>query len=336
LILAVTELTDMAAIETDGLTRRFGDLVAVDSLDLTVESGEVFGFLGPNGAGKSTTISMLLGFLYPSDGSATVLGRDVTSDSRAVRQRVGLLPEGFKLYENLTGREHVVSTIQTKNVDDDPDALIERVGLDADAARRAAGGYSTGMAQRLALAVSLVGDPDLLILDEPSSGLDPTGVKLLREIVHEETERGATVFFSSHVLGQVEKVCDRVGIMTDGQLVTVDTIDSLREEIGAQSVIEATIEPVPDVHNVAEVDGIRDIETDENTISVTCTDPSAKMPVLRRLDDVTTVEDITIEDASLEALFEQYTENGSTSGNRDAVPGEVSADSAAKSGGDAA
>lgn len=319
----------MVAIETANLTRRFGDLTAVDSLDLTVESGEVFGFLGPNGSGKSTTINMLLGFLYPSDGSATVLGRDVTSDSRAVRQRVGLLPEGFELYENLTGHEHVVSAIQTKNSDDDPDALIERVGLDDDAARRAAGGYSKGMAQRLALAISLVGDPDLLVLDEPSSGLDPKGVKLLREIVDEETERGATVFFSSHVLEQVEKVCDRVGIMTEGELVATDTIDSLREEIGARSVVEATVEPVPDDTTVAAVDGLTDIETTGNTVSFTCTDPSAKMPALRRLDDATTVEDITIEDASLEALFEQYTENGTAPSDRDAVLGEAGADSAA-------
>ncbi|WP_232686793.1 ABC transporter ATP-binding protein [Halobacterium zhouii] len=306
----------MSAIETEGLTRRFEDLVAVDDLDLTVEEGEVFGFLGPNGAGKSTTINMLLGFLNPSDGVATVLGMDAASDSRAVRQRVGLLPEGFGLYENLTGREHVVSAIQTKNADDDPDELIDRVGLDAEAARRAAGGYSKGMGQRLALAIALVGSPDLLILDEPSSGLDPKGVKLLREIVREEQARGATVFFSSHVLGQVEQVCDRVGIMNDGRMTAVDTIDNLRERIDAESVVEATVDSVPDTSNVAAVSGVREVTTAGDTVRVACTRREAKMPVLRRLDDATTVTDVTIEDASLEALFEQYT--GST--ERDAPP----------------
>ena len=167
----------MPAIETTGLTRRFDELVAVDALDLSVAEGEVFGFLGPNGAGKSTTINILLGFLDPSEGSATVLGHDATRDSRAVRRRIGLLPEGFAPYENLTGREHVRSAIETKDADDDPDELIARVGLDAEAARREAGGYSKGMTQRLVLAMALAGEPDLLVLDEPTTGLDPAGAE---------------------------------------------------------------------------------------------------------------------------------------------------------------
>lgn len=190
----------MVAIETDGLTREFGEFVAVSDLSLTVEQGEAFGFLGPNGAGESTTINMILGFLNPSSGTATILGHDVTTDSLAIRNRIGLLPEGFDVYKNLTGREHIVSAIETKDSDDDPDAIIERVGLNPDDARRAAGDYSKGMRQRMALGVALVGSPDLLILDEPSSGLDPKGIKLLRRIDAEEVERGATVFFSSHVL----------------------------------------------------------------------------------------------------------------------------------------
>jgi ABC-2 type transport system ATP-binding protein len=322
----------MSAIETDGLTRRFGDLVAVDALDLTVEEGEVFGFLGPNGAGKSTTINVLLGFLHPSDGTATVLGHDARTESRAVRQRVGLLPEGFELYENLTGREHVVSAIQTKNADDDPDELIDRVGLEPEAARRRAGGYSKGMAQRLALAVALVGDPDLLVLDEPSSGLDPKGAKLLRDIVREEAARGATVFFSSHVLGQVEQVCDRVGIMNQGRMTAVDTIDNLRERIGAESVIEADVSAVPETDPIAAVDGVRSVTAVGETLQIACNHPTAKMPALRALDDATTVTDITVEDASLEALFEQYTENGGET----AADGDAPEAAAAAPGGDAA
>jgi len=306
----------MPAIETDGLTRRFGDLTAVDALDLTVEDGEVFGFLGPNGAGKSTTINMLLGFLRPSEGSATVLGRDAAGQSRAVRQRTGLLPEGFELYENLTGREHVVSAIETKGADDDPDHLIERVGLEPEAARRRAGGYSKGMTQRLALAVALVGNPDLLILDEPSSGLDPKGAKLLREIVREEADRGATVFFSSHILGQVEQVCDRVGIMSQGEMVAVDTIDALRDEMGAESLVAAEVDGSPDAEAVAAVDGVREVTVGDSGghVEIACTQPRAKMPALRALDDAATVTDIAVEDASLEALFEQYTENGDEDG----------------------
>jgi ABC-2 type transport system ATP-binding protein len=320
----------MPAIQTDGLTRRFGDLTAVDSLNLTVESGEVFGFLGPNGAGKSTTINMLLGFLQPSGGSATVLGHDAGSESRKVRQRTGLLPEGFELYENLTGREHVKSAIQTKGASDDPDELIDRVGLEPEAARRRAGGYSKGMTQRLALAIALVGDPDLLILDEPSSGLDPKGAKLLREIVREEAERGATVFFSSHILGQVEQVCDRVGIMHEGEMVAVDTIEALRDQTATESVVEAEVESVPDTAVVADVDDVRDVAVSGRTLEITVAQPEAKMPALRALDDETPVTDIAVEDASLESLFEQYTENGGEAASEPASPQEA----AAPAGGD--
>ena len=315
----------MTAIDTDGLTRRFGEFVAVDDLSMTVERGEVFGFLGPNGAGKSTTINMLLGFLDPSSGTATILGHDVTGDSRAIRERIGLLPEGFDVYENLTGREHVVSAIETKDADDDPDAILDRVGLDPEDARRPAGDYSKGMAQRLALGVALVGDPDLLILDEPSSGLDPSGIKRLRRIVETEVERGATVFFSSHVLDEVEKVCDRVGIMQTGELVTVDSVEHLRTELDVESVVEATVDRVPEGVALDAVEGVTDVVVDGTTVRVHCARPAAKMRALRRLDDAVTVRDVTIEDASLEALFEEYTAGGEHGGGDDESDGDATA-----------
>ena len=319
----------MTALQTSGLTKRFGEVVAVRDLDLSVDDGEVFGFLGPNGAGKSTTINILLGFLDPSEGQATVLGNDATTQSRAVRRRVGLLPEGYDVYENLTGREHVVSAVETKGANDDPDGIIDRVGLDPDDATRPAGDYSTGMTQRLMLGVALTGSPALLILDEPSSGLDPEGIKRLRRIVREEAERGATVFFSSHVLGQVEKVCDRVGIMNEGRLVAVDTIDDLREEMGAGGVVEATVEATPDLDSLRALDGVREVRATGDTVRVTCSDPRAKMPALRRIDDAVQVTDIDVDDASLESLFEEYT-NGTAPPGEGATPPD-----AAATGGDA-
>lgn len=297
----------MAAIETNALNKQFGDVHAVRDLDLTVESGEVFGFLGPNGAGKSTTINMLLGFLSPSSGSIRVLGKDVTSDSLAIRQRIGLLPEGYEPYKNLSGREHVESAIHAKGADDDPDHLIERVGLDPDDARRPAKEYSTGMQQRMSLAVALVGNPDLLIFDEPSSGLDPDGVSLLRKIIREETDRGATVFFSSHILEEVEKVCDRVGILNAGELVALDSIDNLRDQMEAGATVSATLDRVPERLDISSIAGVRDVTVEDGTVIAECTEPSAKMTVLRQLDDAASVVDITIDEASLEALFDEYT-----------------------------
>jgi ABC-2 type transport system ATP-binding protein len=299
----------MTAIRTEGLTKRFGTETAVTDLDLTVESGEVFGFLGPNGAGKSTTISMLLGFLDPTAGSATVLGTDVTEDARTVRERIGLLPEGFEAVPNLTGREHVAFAIETKGADDDPDDLIARVGLDPGDARRPADDYSTGMFQRMALAVALVGDPDLLVLDEPSSGLDPNGVQLVREIVREERDRGATVFFSSHILDEVERVSDRVGILQDGELTAVNTVENLRAELGSGAVVSATVDEAAavDAEAVAATEGVTDVTVADSTVRIACATPRAKMPALRRVDDAATVADVTVEEASLEDLFEAYT-----------------------------
>jgi ABC-2 type transport system ATP-binding protein len=294
-------------IEIDTLTRRFGDVVAVNDLSLTVEEGEIFGFLGPNGAGKSTTINILLGFLNPSSGSATILGHDVTTESRTIRERIGLLPEGYDVYENLTGREHIVSAIETKQAADDLDAIIERVGLDPNDARRAAGEYSKGMIQRMALGIALVGDPDLLILDEPSSGLDPPGVKRLRRIVGEEVERGATVFFSSHVLDEVERVCDRVGIMQNGTLVAVNSVEDQRSELEVESVVEVTVDHPPDDLPMEDIDGVIEVTVDGTVVRVRCARPAAKMRALRRIDDIATVTDIAIEDGSLETIFEAYT-----------------------------
>jgi ABC-2 type transport system ATP-binding protein len=307
----------MAAIETTNLTKQYDSVTAVSNLDLTVEDGEVFGFLGPNGAGKSTAINVLLGFLHPTDGRATVLGNDATDESRAVRARTGLLPEGFEPYENLTGRQHIVSAIQTKGADDDPDAIIERVGLDPADASRAAGGYSTGMTQRLALGIALVGQPDLLILDEPSSGLDPNGIKRLRQIVRTESERGATVFFSSHILDHVEKVCERIGIMRDGELVTIDHIDTLRNEIGIGTIVEATVETIPEESALRRIEGVEDVTVIDDTIRIACSAQNVKMRVLTHLNEITTVRDFDTVDASLESVFEAVA--GNADGNEHVV-----------------
>lgn len=228
-------------IETDGVTKRYGDVRAVDGLGLTVERGETYGFLGPNGAGKSTTIGLVLDYLRPTSGAIRVFGRDPQHDAVEVRDRIGVLPDRFGLYEDRSARQHVAFVAETKRANDDPETLLERVGL-GDAIDDDAGDFSSGMEQRLALAMALVGEPDLLVLDEPFSGLDPHGVRRVRDIVHEENERGATVFFSSHVLGQVELVCDRIGVLHDGRLVAEGTLDELRD--GARLPDDATIEDV--------------------------------------------------------------------------------------------
>jgi ABC-2 type transport system ATP-binding protein len=299
----------MAAIELDGVTKRFGDVTAVRDLSLRVDEGEVYGFLGPNGAGKSTTINMLLDFVRPSSGSVRVLGMDAHAESVAVRDRTGVLPEGYDVYSRLTGRKHVEFAARSKNVDVDPDAVLDRVGI-ADAADRRAGDYSKGMRQRLVLGMALVGDPDLLILDEPSSGLDPAGAKEMRDIVRDEAERGTTVFFSSHVLGQVEAVCDRVGILREGELVAQDSIEGLRDARGGDTRLVVTVAGDLDgsADAVRALDGVTDAALDGDTLTVSCSS-DAKTRVISALEaDGVTVEDFRTEEASLEDLFLQYTD----------------------------
>ncbi|MFD1647554.1 ABC transporter ATP-binding protein [Haloarchaeobius litoreus] len=304
----------MTAIETDGLTKRYGDDVfAVNELSLTVAEGEVFGFLGPNGSGKSTTIDMLLDYVRPTAGSASVLGYDAQTEAEEIHQRVGILPDGYSLYDRLTGRKHVDFAISLKRTDDDPDAILRRVGLDADAASRPAGTYSKGMRQRLALGMALVGDPDLLILDEPSSGLDPDGIRDIRELTLEHARNGGTVFFSSHILSQVEAVCDRVGILNRGRLVAVDTIDGLRDSLGTGATITVTVDEVPAEHRLADLAGVSGVLVDGDEMEVTCTDPATKLAVLDRLRETgTRILDFDTNKSSLEDLFSAYTHGDDT------------------------
>lgn len=315
-LLLILQRTDvMAAIDLHGVTKWFpGDVLAVREIDLTVEFGEVFGFLGPNGAGKSTTINMLLDFVRPTYGEVYVLGHHAREASVEIRNRTGVLPEDFDVYDRLTGRKHIEFAIESKGTDENPDRVLERVGLENDDHRRA-GGYSKGMRQRLALGMALVGEPDLLILDEPSTGLDPNGALEMREIVREEVDRGATVFFSSHILGQVEAVCDRVGILRNGQLVAQDSIADLRDTIGTGDSLHITVDSADDsaLDRLRSLEGVSSVDRDDgavedgSTIVVSCTD-DAKTAVLRTLEaDGITVRDFETADTSLEELFQAYT-----------------------------
>jgi ABC-2 type transport system ATP-binding protein len=299
----------MPAIETDGLTKQFGeDVLAVSDLDLVVETGEIFGFLGPNGAGKSTTINLLLDFIRPTAGSAQVLGMDAQARSTEIRDRVGVLPEGYGFDGTLTAREYAQWVIETKGADDDPDEILDVVGI-ADAADRTVGGYSKGMQQRLAFGLALVGDPDLLVLDEPSSGLDPNGIQHMREVIRERAADGTTVFFSSHILSEVEAVCDRVGVMNEGELVAMDSIDALRDSVGGHSEIAFECASPPDDLAVASLSGVASATVDGTTVTARCT-PEAKVDVVEHVAARADVRDILAENASLEELFNTYTEGG--------------------------
>jgi ABC-2 type transport system ATP-binding protein len=299
----------MTAIELRGLTKQYGGVTALDGVDLAVEEGEIFGFLGPNGAGKSTTIDILLDFVRPTAGDASVFGMDSQEQTLAVRRRTGVLPDGFHVYDRLTGRQHVQFVVESKDADDDPMGVLERVGI-ADAADRKTGGYSKGMRQRLALGMALTGDPDLLILDEPSTGLDPAGAREIRDIVRSESNRGTTVFFSSHVLSQVEAVCDRVGILRKGELIAVDSVEGLRDAAGTEARLKITVDGIDDaaMDAVRDLDGVSSVSLTDSQLTVAVSDGS-KTAVLSALEDRgVTVRDFETDESSLEELFISYTE----------------------------
>ena len=217
------------AIETHGLTKYYGKSRGVVGLALEVPQGVVFGFLGPNGAGKTTTIRLLLNLLQPTSGSATVLGMDVGSQSLEVRRACGVVSSDSAFYESLSGRAHLALMQSHHNGAVPPRryALAERLGLDLDRPVKA---YSHGTKQKLAIVQALAHNPQLLILDEPTSGLDPLVQQEFFKLLLEERDRGVTVFFSSHVLSEVDRLCDRVGIIREGVLVATLDVDELHRQ----------------------------------------------------------------------------------------------------------
>jgi len=302
----------MVAIEANDVSKRYGSVHALDRVDLTVEEGETFGFLGPNGAGKSTFLNTLLDFSKPTAGSVEIFGHDCQTDTVAVRERIGVLPEGYSVFDRLTGRQHIEYAIESKDSDAEPMDILDRVGLSPEADRKA-GGYSKGMAQRLVFGMALAGEPDLLLLDEPTTGLDPNGAKEMREILREENERGATVFFSSHILEQVEAVCDRVGILQGGKLVAVDTIEGLRSSLGGGTKLVITPDELHEgtLATIRAIEGVETAVAEEGpTIEVTCTN-DAKMDILVELRDAgVDIVNFRTEEASLEDMFVEYTGGG--------------------------
>jgi ABC-2 type transport system ATP-binding protein len=223
------------AIETNGLTRRFGSVCAVDALDLRVEAGKFYGFLGPNGAGKSTTIKMLTGLLAPTSGSFCILGEDMADADRAreVKRRVGVVPENLALFDNLTAREYLtfigrMYLLPPATVRERCQELLVMMNLENEE-RKLTLEFSHGMKKKLALAAALIPNPDLLFLDEPFEGVDAIASRTLKDTLTRSVARGATVFLTSHVLEIVEKLCTDVGIIAEGKLVHQAAMDQIRQ-----------------------------------------------------------------------------------------------------------
>ncbi len=284
-----------AAIHTVGLTKRYGNVEVLSDLSLDVSAGEVLGYLGPNGAGKTTTIRLLLGLIRPSAGRSEIFGFDSQGQATEAHRRLAYVPGESNLWPSLTGAEtlHLLGQVQGRLDAVYRDQLIERFDLDPTKKVRA---YSKGNRQKLILIAALMTRAELLILDEPTSGLDPLMEQAFRRSVHEARERGQSVFLSSHILSEVEALCDRVGILRAGKLVDIGTLADMRHL--SSLTVEATFDgSVPDL---ARVPGVSAVQVDGRVVR--CQVQGAVEPLLKVLASAG-VHELLSREPSLEELF---------------------------------
>jgi ABC-2 type transport system ATP-binding protein len=269
----------MNAIETRGLTKDYGNLVAVKDLGLNVRQGIVYGFLGPNGAGKSTTIQMLMGFIKPTNGAASVMGFDIKTQHYEIRKITGYLPERPAFYDDMTANnnlEYFGRLIDVENLDSRVEELIKLVGLEGRGDDRVRT-YSHGMRQRLGIAVAMLGNPKILILDEPTTGLDPQGSHDIRELIKKLKGEHVTIFLSSHILHEVQEVSDVVGIIKKGKLIVERPISEfLRSTEGGKLVIQVSAPKFEESHMeaVKKLKGIGSVTRNNGCINVLVDDPA--------------------------------------------------------------
>jgi ABC-2 type transport system ATP-binding protein len=292
--------TPQPVIATDSLTKHYGNVQALVDLTLDVRPGEIFGFLGPNGAGKSTMIRTLLGFLHPTRGTATVLGLDVVADSVEIRRRTGYLPGGIALYDALSGADALeyLAALQDQG-SSMREELCERLQMPASVLRRKVRDYSRGMRQKIGVIQAFQHDPELSILDEPTEGLDPLMQHAFYALMDDQQAKGRTIFFSSHVLSEVERVCDRVAIIRSGHLMALQNV----EELLARRKKKVELRWRGAAPDLSGIPGLADVEVKGDRLRATLLgDVSGFVRAIAS----PSLEDLTIEPARLEEAFLEY------------------------------
>jgi len=301
-------------IEVKGLTKIFGDLIAVDHIHFTVDQAEVFGFLGPNGAGKTTTVRMLTGVMDPTEGTASILGHDIRKEPLMARQHLGIVPEEANIYLDLSvwqnmmlmAELHGMTRRERKTA---AERLLDAVGLSARKKSKARS-LSKGLRQRLLLCTALVAKPQILFLDEPTSGLDIQSTRLIRRMVAALKREGLTVFLTTHDMAEAEEMCSRVAIINNGKISAIDTPEELRAAIKSSRHIEVSFDrPVPDVGQLEKIEGVESIREVNGTYRLYCEDPGAvalKVAWLAKERGLKVVDLRTCK-ASLEDVFLHFT-----------------------------
>jgi len=308
-------MTNEAAILAEGLTKHYGEVRALNDLDLAVKPGEVFGFLGPNGAGKTTAIRTLMDEIRPTSGRASILGLDTHDKSVEIRRHIGYLPGDLAMYPSLTGKDLLSYFANLRGGVDWSyvDVLAER--LNADLSKKV-GNLSSGNRQKIGLIQAFMNRPEVIIMDEPSSGLDPLVQREFQTILRELAADGKSIFLSSHTLSEVQRVADRVGIIRNGDLITVETVSSLRSK--AMRRVEFEFGSDADSTVFADISGVSNVVIEGRRI-VLSYDGTMDVLLKAAMDHNDTVVDITTHEADLEDIFLTYYEDSSEGEGRSAL-----------------
>ena len=295
-------------IQTDGLTKRYGSILAVDELSIQVRRGHVYGLLGPNGSGKTTTMGMLLGLLQPTAGTFSLFGE--SDNLEASLRRIGAVIETPSFYPYLSGRRNLAyfQGISRRGAPDEIDRLLEQVSL-SDRADSKFNTYSMGMKQRLGIAYALLGDPDLVILDEPTNGLDPEGMIEVRELIRSLGDGRRTVLLSSHLLHEVEQVCDSVTILSKGKLIAQGSVGELISSVGREQVRMKTTDNAKAQTILQGLDWVEEVTTDEDSLIVTAPQERTTELAAALGKQEIYVAELTPIETSLEEYFLQVTGN---------------------------
>lgn len=302
-------------VETYNLTKRYGELTAVKSLNLKVKKGTVFGLLGPNGAGKTTTILMLLGLTDPTEGQALVAGHDATRNPLKVKALTGYLPDNVGFYQELTGRENLRFTahLNGKNgpeAENIIDSVLLRVGL-KDKADNKVGEYSRGMKQRLGIADVLIKEPELIIMDEPTLAIDPEGVKELLDIIKSLAKNdGKTILISSHLLHQIQEICDEVGIFVNGELIAVGPIAELGKQLLKGKPLEIELIAHPKEERLLKlcrsIDEVQAIQVEDDMLILQCSKDIREVLPKIILQNNFNLKHLSLRGVSLDSIYRQY------------------------------
>jgi len=296
-------------ITVNNLTKIYEKTPAVHNLNLNIRKGEIFGFLGPNGAGKTTTIKAILGLIYANYGNVEINGYDIHRYPKFIKKYIGYLPEKVAFYDNLTALQNLCFYAELKNVPkSECYRLINEMGLE-ESSNKKVGNFSKGMIQRLGMARALLGNPSVLILDEPSGGLDPRGVKLIRDKIIQSHNMGVTIFLSSHILSEVQAVCTQVGIINRGLLVAHNTVDALSKSLRITPKIILEISNLTDriKQSVVKIEGVEKIEVVSNKLEVFCLPEYRANVVIETYKAGGNIINIQTEEASLEDIFMELT-----------------------------